>query len=338
MTDTEYLGAASPEVKEIDWYKLLERTDECEYNDADHSLAKLKQLTKNNPTEIGNSTDPDRESPSDNKPDRKRKFRSRGESKVIAPPAWLIQDLVQENTNVGIYAPSQFLKSFTAIDLAGALATGKPALGSLAVARSGPVFYAAGEGKANLEKKRVTAWEVANGLELYGAHNLYVGEGMIANDDETITADIGEINDILGGRSAVAIVIDTLALALNGLDEDKSHVAARYFHFLNRLRNETGASVTISIGHFGKDAERGERGSSAFQGSYDTILWIKKHHKDEDTGTHTIQLWVRKQKDGEDGANYYLQSKPVQTPLATAWYWCRLTKAMPAIYCKANDS
>jgi hypothetical protein len=61
------------------------------------------------------------------------------------------------------------------------------------VTRSGPVFYAAGEGKANLEKERVTAWEVANGLEPYGADNLYVGEGMIANDDETISADIGQI-------------------------------------------------------------------------------------------------------------------------------------------------
>src|SRR5271169_6398980 len=264
MSDTNYLDQLSPQVKEaahdepIDWQALLERDTGCPYDEQDYSPAQIRMSLKANPTEIDTTNEPE-------PAERKRKFRSRGESRLTPLPAWLIDELIMEESHVGIYAPSQFLKSFTAIDLAGALATGRPALGSFAVARSGPVFYAAGEGKANLEKKRITAWEIANGLEPYGADNLYVGEGLIANDDETISADIGEIKEILGGRSAVAIVIDTLALALNGLDEDKSHVAARYFHFLNRLRNETGASVTISVGHFGKDAERGERGSSAFQ-------------------------------------------------------------------------
>lgn len=262
---------------------------------------------KANPTEIDTPNNTERA-------ERKRKFRSRGESRSTPPPVWLIDELIMEESHVGIYAPSQFLKSFTAIDLAGALATGRPALGSFAVARSGPVFYAAGEGKANVEKKRVTAWEIHSGLGPYGADHLYVGEGLIANDDETITADIGEIREILDGKPALAIVIDTLALALNGLDEDKSHVASRYFAFLNRLRHETGASVTISVGHFGKDVDRGERGSSAFQASYDTILWVRKHHFDNETNVHTIELWLRKQKDGEDNKLYYMQSKKVTIP------------------------
>jgi hypothetical protein len=313
MSDINYLEQLLPKVNKvgqgepIDWQALLERDTGCPYDEQDYSPAQIRMSLKANPTEIDTTNNTERA-------ERKRKFRSRGESRLTPPPTWLIYELIMEESHVGIYAPSQFLKSFTAIDLAGALATGIPALGSFAVARSGPVFYAAGEGKANVEKKRVTAWEVHSGLGPYGADHLYVGEGLIANDDETITADIGEIREILGGKPALAIVIDTLALALNGLDEDKSHVASRYFAFLNRLRHETGASVTISVGHFGKDVDRGERGSSAFQASYDTILWVRKHHFDNETNVHTIELWLRKQKDGEDNKLYYMQSKKVAIP------------------------
>jgi hypothetical protein len=44
------------------------------------------------------------------------------------------------------------------------------------------------------------------------------------------------------------------------------------------------------------------------------VIWIEKHHKDDDTGIHTIQLWVVKQKDSDDGKRIWLQSQPVAVP------------------------
>jgi hypothetical protein len=316
MTDTNLFGLTNGQlqVKEPDWLALAQWNNDGDYDPADkkYSPAGELQWLKNNPTDLRPYKE-QVEEPTPPTIERKRKFRSRAESRMVQPPSWLIQDLFQEGTDIAIYAPSGYCKSFVAIDLAMALATGKPALGSLAVARHGVVFYAAGEGKANLEKRRVTAWEVARGFEPYGVENLYVGEGLIASNDETISADIGEMKEILGDRTASGVFVDTLGIALNGLDEDKSHVAARYFAFLRRLREETGAAVSVTIGHFGKDHSRGERGSSHFRASFDTVIWITNHKKD-DAGVHTIEIEVQKQKDGEDGQKYWLQTRRVETP------------------------
>ena len=316
MTDTNLFSLTNGQlqVKGPDWLELAKWNNDGDYDpdDKKNSTTAELQWLKNDPTDFRPYKEQVGEPPSPTT-QHKRKFRSRAESRMVQPPSWLVQDLLQEGTDMAIYAPSGYCKSFVAVDLAMALATGKPALGSLAVARDGVVFYAAGEGKANLEKRRVTAWEVANGFEPYGVENLYVGEGLIASSDETISADVGEMKEILGGRSASAVFVDTLGIALNGLDEDKSHVAARYFSFLRRLREETGAAVSVTIGHFGKDHGRGERGSSAFRASFDTVIWITNHKKD-DGGVHTIEIEVQKQKDGEDGQKYWLQTRRVETP------------------------
>jgi len=316
MTDTNLFSLTNGQlqVKGPDWLELAKWNNDGDYDpdDKNNSTAGELKWLKNDPTDFRPYKEQVGEPPSPTT-QHKRKFRSRAESRMVQPPSWLVQDVLQEGTDMAIYAPSGYCKSFVAVDLAMALATGKPALGSLAVARDGVVFYAAGEGKANLEKRRVTAWEVANGFEPYGVENLYVGEGLIASSDETISADVGEMKEILGGRSASAVFVDTLGIALNGLDEDKSHVAARYFSFLRRLREETGAAVSVTIGHFGKDHGRGERGSSAFRASFDTVIWITNHKKD-DGGVHTIEIEVQKQKDGEDGQKYWLQTRRVETP------------------------
>jgi hypothetical protein len=316
MTDINLFSRinAQLQVNGPDWLELAKWNNDGDYDPDDKKNSTTAEMVwlKNDPIDP-RSYEEQAGEPTSSTTEHKRKFRSRAESRMVQPPSWLVQDLFQEGTDIAIYAPSGYCKSFVAVDLAMALATGKPALGSLAVPHQGVVFYAAGEGKANLEKRRVTAWEVANGFEPYGVENLYVGEGLIASNDETISADIGEMKEILGDRTASAVFIDTLGIALNGLDEDKSHVAARYFAFLRRLREETGTSVTVTIGHFGKDHTRGERGSSHFRASFDTVIWITKHQKD-DAGVHTIEIEVQKQKDGEDGQKYWLQTRRVQTP------------------------
>ena len=80
------------------------------------------------------------------------------------------------------------------------------------------------------------------------------------------------------------------------------------------MRDAVGGCSSLTVGHFGKDLDKGERGSSSFRANYDTILWVEKHAKDEPTGIHTVQLWVRKMKDGEDGKRVWLQSKVIQLP------------------------
>jgi hypothetical protein len=115
-----------------------------------------------------------------------RKFRSRQQARYLPKPEWIIKDLVQDGSNIAIYAPSGFLKSFVAIDIALSLATGEPVFGTLPVQKTGSVFYSAGEGQRNVEDKRMTAWEVAHGFEPFGLSNVWTGASFIVNNDNEI--------------------------------------------------------------------------------------------------------------------------------------------------------
>jgi len=247
------------------------------------------------------------------RPNRKRKFSTAEEDKAAVPPDWLIEDLIPMDADVALYASPQHLKSFLALDLGASIAMGCKALGLFEVKHPGPVFYFAGEGFTSMRKKRRVAWEIQHGYGPYSATGIKFGNGvLITTDDELVEEDIVEIEEVLDAEKSRLFIIDTKNRALNGQDEDKSHVAAKYLNCLQRVRERIGGS-SLTIGHMGWDGER-ERGSSAFRGGFDTILWIDKMKRNLDTGEHVISLLIRKQKDDEDGQRYYMRAIKVQTP------------------------
>jgi KaiC/GvpD/RAD55 family RecA-like ATPase len=244
------------------------------------------------------------------KPEKRKMFYAWTECKEIPPLVWLVKELIPANSDVALYGESGALKSFVALDIALSLRTGLRALGSLEVKHTGPVFYFAGEGFHAMAKKRQLAWCIEKGIE--PVDGVWFADGVpLVNDDRQIVETITEMTALTD--SASLVVIDTLVRSLNGLDEDKSNSASVYFAKLKRIREALGCT-TLTVGHFGKDLARGERGSSSFRANYDAIIWVEKHSKDEPTGVHTVQLWVRKMKDGEDGKRLWLQSKSIALP------------------------
>jgi hypothetical protein len=215
--------------------------------------------------------------------------------------------------DAAVYAAPQHLKSFFALDLACSIGTGVKALGQFEVKEPGRVFYFAGEGYNAMRKKRRVAWEVAHGLEPYSCSAVqFANRTLITSDDELIEGDINEVEELLTTEKSRLFVIDTKNRALNGQDEDKSHVAAKYLNTLQKVRERIGGS-SLTIGHMGWDGER-QRGSSAFWGGFDTIFYIDKMKKDAETGEHIISILVRKQKDEDDGQRYFLRAVRAETP------------------------
>jgi AAA domain len=259
--------------------------------------------------------DPDEPTKPEASKPRKR-FYSSADCRLVKPPKWQVEGLIPENFDVAIYGVSGTLKSFVALDLAMSVTTALNAFGIMEIKEAKPVFYFAGEGFHNIIKKRQVAWQLHCGLESYSTGDLWFVDGVpLVNNESSVEADIQEMVSLLDGRSLGVFVIDTLSRALNGEDEDRSNSASRYFARLHQIRAACGGGTSITVGHFGKDADRGERGSSNFRASFDTVIWIEKHHKDDDTGIHTIQLWVVKQKDSDDGKRIWLQSQPVDVPV-----------------------
>jgi hypothetical protein len=231
------------------------------------------------------------------------------------PPQWLVDGLIEQNTDVALYAPLSFLKSFVALDLCFAVATGRAALGVLPVLQRGPVVYFCGEGYHDIRQRRRCAWEIEHGFQPFNVPDIWFAPGVpVINDEQVIERYIAAIKHRTAGQPLALFALDTLNRALNGMDEDRASTASRYFNVVSEIRKQTGGT-SLTIGHMShKSNDRDERGSSAFPAGYDTILWIADHHKDEETGTHTLRIRVRKQKSIEDGAEFYLQSKLVGTP------------------------
>jgi hypothetical protein len=243
-------------------------------------------------------------------------FRTRADDKIAPPPTWLVAGLIEADSDCALYAPMQFLKSFAAIDIAYAVATGVNALGTLPVIEPGPVIYYAAEGYADVVKRRSVAWEIAHRRDAYSVDNILFGKSAPYVSEPTLIAQhVNVFQQWLGARRAKLIVIDTLNRALGGQDEDRAHTASLYLNTAKVLREKLGGA-TLTIAHKSNkgDGDRGLRGSSAFEAGFDTVLEIREHRKDELTGTHTIALTVKKLKSGEDGQTFYLQSQFVKTP------------------------
>lgn len=251
------------------------------------------------------------------------------------PPKWLIEGMIQENTDCAIYAPSEHLKSFVAIDLAYSIATGVAALGSFRVNDTGCVFYFCGEGYDDVIKRRRVAWEIGHGFDPYEIRKVRFIDGIPSTRAE---ADkyIKAMRNHLAGRRAKLIVIDTLNRALNGQPQDRAETASKYFDLTKYIRGSVGGAI-LTIGHMGKDADRGERGSSAFPAGFDTIFRIPQRQKDS-SGIYTLNLLVKKQKATASGQEYILKSHIVNTPDGASLILRRIAEADPQAFRRNRNS
>ena len=260
--------------------------------------------------------DPLRDEPEKQTDRKQTRFRTRAQSRELPPPSYLVEGLIQEGTDCVLYADKQSLKSFIALDIGLSVATGTKALESFAVERLGIVFYFAGEGRDNMERRRATAWEIAHGFKPFTVENIYIGSGAMMTSETDVASAICDMLEIIGdrlGKVPVLFVIDTLSRALNGQDEDKAHVSAQYLSRIQTMRNRIGGT-SLTIAHTGKDKGRGIRGSGGYGAGFDTILTVDNVSRDDQTHLHTIDLLVEKQKDDEDGQRYFFQSEKILTP------------------------
>jgi RecA-family ATPase len=76
------------------------------------------------------------------------------------------------------------------------------------------------------------------------------------------------------GEKCVLIVVDTLARAMAGGDENSGEDMSALIFNADRLRKQTTASVML-IHHCGKDASKGARGHSSLRGAVDTEIVIE---------------------------------------------------------------
>ena len=199
---------------------------------------------------------------------------TRADQYAPEPVAWLIDGWLVENTLAGLVGPSGSCKSFLAVDWACRVATGTPWHGR--PVKQGAVFFIAGEGRSGL-RKRIAGWEAANGVPIAGAP-LFLADALPALANEynaaAVQAEIAEVAEALffeSGCEPSLIVIDTVARAMAGFNENASDDMGRLIQGMDWLRQGWGACV-LSVHHTGHGSETQERarGSSAYRAALDS--------------------------------------------------------------------
>jgi len=191
---------------------------------------------------------------------------------------WLIRGYLVRDTLAGLIAKPGACKSFLAVDWACRVATGTEWFGRHVT--KGAVFYLAGEGQRGL-RKRIDGWEKANGTSLDGAP-LFIASGMPSLCDLQDTAaairaiqeTVDEISRETGDQPAL-IVVDTVARAMNGANENSTEDMGKLIASLDMLRRAWGATV-LTVHHTGHDpnTQGRARGSSNYGASLDSDFYL----------------------------------------------------------------
>jgi len=203
---------------------------------------------------------------------------------------WLVKSIIPKRSFGVIFGKSGSRKSFLAIDISCAIATGS--LWHNHRTQAGAVVYVAAEGQTGMAK-RVRAWEIATSEQV--EHLYTLGQGIVISDPSARNTLINAIHDLedTNGIKVRLIVLDTLARNFEG-DENNSDSMGKFIRGCDLVKEATNASV-LCVHHSGKDASKGGRGSSALNAACDFEFQVTHDSK---TGLTTLSN--TKQKDAEE--------------------------------------
>lgn len=220
---------------------------------------------------------------------------------------WVVKHIIPD-TGIGvIFGDSGTFKSFIALDLLAAVATGQERWFGHRV-RQVPCIYVPYEGKGGVPK-RVEAWRLARIMQqVQGDLNSPVFP--INFDVSTAihfivdpmslrtTEDRDKLVTALtaAGLAGGVLCIDTLAQAGGGIDENSSEGMGEMITAFQDLQSRLGG-VVLSTHHTGKDASKGMRGHSSLRAAVDFAIECSRG-----AGRYDGQMRMDKVKDEQDGA------------------------------------
>jgi hypothetical protein len=218
----------------------------------------------------------------------------------LPEPSYLIGNILPANAITMIVGPPASFKTFIALELAFQIATGKST--EMGFVAQGAVAYCAGEAPIGIARKRFPAWMQQRGI----ADTDAVPFALVPAVPLVSTAE--DVDALIEALTATKlryslIVIDTVARALGGLDENSAKDAGLLLDAAGRLRDTFDCSVLL-IHHTGKDEGRGARGSSALIAGVDASYEVKL-----DAEALVVSLRCKKMKDADPPDTIRLKGK-----------------------------
>ncbi len=226
-------------------------------------------------------------------------------------PQWLIEGLLEQDSLISIFGESGSGKSFFTLDLSFCIASGTPFHGRFV--EQGPVIYLAGEGFSGLARRRA-AWEKHHVVSLRGAP-IFVSNQAPALLDAASAVEVARAVEAVSSQVGAPrlVVVDTLARAFAGGDENSSADMGAFVRSLDGLKARYGCSVLV-VHHSGHGDKSRSRGSSAFRGALDAEMLV------EGVPGRSLSVKNTKQKDGPafEDLHFELQDVEIEPGITSA--------------------
>ena len=194
----------------------------------------------------------------------------------VTNPKWLIKDIMEEESLTQIYGAPKSGKSFIAIAMSCAIASGQDFYGNKSFKK--PVLYIVGEGLRGC-KRRLSAIE--QGMYSLKGVPLYLSDRAVRigdkDDFERLVQEIEAVKAIEGDIGM--IVVDTFQRNFGGGNENSAEDVGNFIHQLDGLISTYGCNVCI-VHHSGHEGTRA-RGSSVIGASLDYEFQVKRTDKNE---------------------------------------------------------
>jgi hypothetical protein len=185
-----------------------------------------------------------------------------------------VQGVLVEGGSAVVYGESNAGKTFWITDLALHVAAGMPWCDRRV--EQGGVVYCALEGGVGF-RNRVSAWRGFHGLEDARIPFVAIPTGLNLLDPDADTPRLIEAIKAASehmGQPVKLVVIDTLARAFAGGNENASEDMGLLVRNMDQIRSETGACV-LFVHHSGKDQAKGARGHSSLRAALDTEIEVR---------------------------------------------------------------
>lgn len=217
-----------------------------------------------------------------------RRFRSADEllSEGIKAPEWLVRDMIERDSLVMSYGASGAGKSYVAIRMAVAIATGADF--HKHPTKQGTVVYMCGEGYRGIIS-RLNAIKIHDGLSTLGSLHL-TNRITDFSSAEDVKATANEL--VNAGITPDLIIVDTLARASGGYDENSTADMNNFIKACDYFRRKFNGCTIMPIHHTGKGDKGVARGSSVLKAAVDVEMMV------ENTGEGLV-VSSTKMKDGE---------------------------------------
>ena len=199
---------------------------------------------------------------------------------------WLVQDLWAEEAVGVIGAEPKSMKSYFALELAVAVASGVPCLRRFPVARRGRVLLYAAEDPLHVVRRRLEGICAASGIGIKDLDVYVITDPTLRLDLEGVRRSL---DAAITGLRPRFLILDPF-VRLHRIDENASGEVAPLLAFLRELQRRHGLAVLVV--HHSKKGAGHMRAGQALRGSSEFHAWGDSNAYIKRTGDDTVTLTV----------------------------------------------